>query len=148
MTEQVDENQALHMWCLEWAEWHCSRRLFAPPVPKNLLVRMAGPIGGGEPPDAILSANMSYFNLALLGQPESTGKLAMYYYYVHKLRPIKLVAAEMDITTQGFYKALRRVRSETYVYYHRMVYGSTEDRFAELDGKVETKSVDEMAVSI
>ena len=150
MTEQVDENQsqALHLWCVDWGQWHRSRRLFAPPIPKNILVRMAGHVGGGEVPDSILSADLSYFNLSLLAQPESTGKLAMYYFYVHQLRPIKLVAAEMEITTQGFYKALRKVRAETYSYYHRMVYGLPDDRFEQLCKRMETKMVDETVVSV
>ncbi|NYH21400.1 hypothetical protein [Paraburkholderia bryophila] len=118
--KQEDPNQELHMFCLQWAEWHRSRRLFAPPIPPTILARLQ-PSRVGEPPNAILSADLSYFNLSLLSQPESTGKTAMYHFYIHRLRPIKLVAAEMGITTQGFYKAMRKARGEAYSSYRRMM---------------------------
>lgn len=121
----IEENQEQNEMLLNWAAWHRSRRLFAPPIPQNILARMR-PQPVREAPDAILSADLSYFNLALLAQPEGTGKRAMYYFYLHELRPVKLVADEMGITTQGFYKALRKARSETYARYRRMMRGETE----------------------
>lgn len=119
-----DDNQELNEFCLRWAAWHRSRRLFAPPIPQNILARMR-PQPVREAPDAILSADLSYFNLALLSQPEGTGKMAFYLFYLHQVRPIKLAASEMGITTQGFYKAVRKVRAETYRAYSRMIYEST-----------------------
>jgi len=111
--QKEDPNQELHLFCVDWGEWHRSRRLFAPPVPPTILARLQ-PSRVGEVPDARLSADLSYFNLSVLAQPESTGKLAMYYFYVHQLRPIKAVAAEMGISTQGFYKAMRKARAEAF----------------------------------
>jgi hypothetical protein len=119
------DNQELNQMCLKWSAWHRSRRLFAPPVPQNILARMR-PQPVRETPDALLSADLSYFNLALLAQPEGKGKQAMYYFYLHEIRPIKLVADEMGITTQAFYKALRKARAETYARYRRMMRGETE----------------------
>jgi len=119
-----DPNQEQHLFCVDWGDWHRSRRLFAPPVPPTILARLQ-PARVGELPDARLSADLSYFNLSVLAQPESAGKLALYYFYVHQLRPIKAVSAEMGISTQGFYKAMRKARAEAYRAYERMVRAST-----------------------
>jgi hypothetical protein len=122
--ESTDDNQQLDEFCSMWAQWHRSRRLFAPPIPQNILARMR-PQPVREAPDAILSADLSYFNLALLSQPEGKGKMAFYLYYLHGVRPVKLIASEMGFTTQAFYKALRKVREDTHRSYRRMVYGET-----------------------
>lgn len=119
-----DDNQQLDEFCSQWANWHRSRRLFAPPVPQNILARMR-PQPVRESPDAILSADLSYFNLALLSQPEGKGKMAFYLYYLHGVRPVKLIASEMGFTTQAFYKSLSKMRAETHRSYRRMVYGET-----------------------
>jgi hypothetical protein len=129
MTEQVDENQALHLFCSEWAEWHRSRRLFAPPVPKNVLVHLAGPIGGGEPPDAILSSDKSFFNLAVLGQEECRAKLIFYLYYIHRVRNIKMVAERMDVSTSMWYREMREFRARAFRAYRRMVDDPVENPF-------------------
>jgi hypothetical protein len=120
--ETIDDNQQLDEFCTRWAQWHRSRRLFAPPIPLNILARMR-PQPVREAPDAILSADLSYFNLALLGQPEGTAKMAFYLYYLHEMRPIKTVAAAMDISPQAFYKALKKCRSDSYALYTRMMSG-------------------------
>src|ERR1700756_945936 len=105
------EDQRIHDFCIRWGEWHRSRRLFAPPVPKNLLVRLQN-LPGGEVPDAELSASASYFNLALLAMPEGRPKQAFYLYYQARIRPVKLLADEFGITTQGFYKMLKGFRTD------------------------------------
>jgi len=43
---------------------------------------------------------------------------------------------------------LRKVRADTYAYYHRMVYGLPDEKFEQLCKRMETKMVDEMAVSV
>lgn len=128
------EQQELHMVFLQWAQWHMSCRRWAPPVPQNILARMQ-PCKIREAPDTMLSADMSYLNLALLSQPESKGKKAIYHFYIHQLRPIKLVASEMEMTTQGFYKAKRKVMEDAYRAYKRMMRGE------------ETKTVSDIPVS-
>lgn len=117
------EDQRIHAFCERWGEWHRSRKLFAPPAPKNLLVRLQN-LPGGEPPDAELSASSSYFNLALLAMPEGRPKEAFYLYYQCRVRPVKLLAEHFDITTQGFYKMLKAFRTDTHRAYHRMLSGN------------------------
>ncbi|MEB2554064.1 hypothetical protein [Burkholderia cenocepacia] len=121
----MDDNQTLDEFAQSWAAWHRSRRLFAPPIPQNILARMR-PQPVREVPDAILSADLSYFNLALLGLPESRGKLAFYLFYLHEVRPVKVAASELGMTTQGFYKAVRTTRGEAYRGYRRMMSGGNQ----------------------
>lgn len=117
------EDRQIHEFCLKWASWHRSRRLFAPPVPQNLLVRMQN-LPGGEVPDAELSASASYFNLALLGMPEGRPKTAFYCYYLFRVRPLKLLADELGVTEQGMHKMIKTFRSNTHRAYHRMLVGA------------------------
>jgi hypothetical protein len=119
----TEENQELHLFCLRWAEWHRSRRLFAPPVPANILARMRGPAGGGEVPDALLSANLSYFNLSVLAQKESQSKFIFYLFYLHRAKNIKAIAHEMGFSTSYFYRQLRTFRAEAYRAYRAMLNG-------------------------
>jgi len=128
-----DDNQHMDQFCNAWALWHRSRKLWVPPIPQNILARMR-PQRVREAPDAILSADLSYFNLAVLGQPESNAKLAFYLYYLHEVRPIKTAAAAMEISPQAFYKAFKKFRGEAYKAYRRMM--SAE----------ETKTVDKTVV--
>lgn len=122
--DKIDDTQYLDEFAQRWADWHRSRRLFAPPIPQNILARMR-PQPVREAPDAILSADLSYFNLALLSQPEGKGKMAFYLYYLHGVRPVKLIASEMGFSVQALYKAMHKTRAEAYRSYDRMIYGST-----------------------
>jgi hypothetical protein len=117
-----NEDKRIHEMCLKWASWHRSRRIWAPPVPQNLLVRLQN-LPGGEVPDSELSAGASYFNLALLGMPEGKPKLAFYCYYLHRVRPLKLLADELEVTEQGMHKMIKTFRTNAHRAYHRMLAG-------------------------
>jgi hypothetical protein len=117
------EDQRIHEFCDRWGQWHRSRRLFAPPTPKHLLVRLQN-LPAGDPPDAELSASSSYFNLALLAMPEGRPKEAFYLYYLHRVRPVKILADHFGITSQGFYKMLKTFRTDAHRAYHRMLTGN------------------------
>jgi hypothetical protein len=132
--QQISDNQALHMFCQEWAEWHHSRRLFAPPVPKNILVRLQQR-PTGEVPDAPLSSDLSFFNLSVLAEEESKGKLIFYLYYVHRVRNIKLVAENMGMGTSMWYRLLREFRAKAYKSYRRMMQDPAENPFDENEEK-------------
>ena len=127
------DNQTLDEFSQSWGAWHRSRRLFAPPVPQNILARMR-PQPVREAPDAILSSDLSIFNLAVLAQEESAGKSAFFYYYLHQIRPVKLLAAEMGMTRAGFYKAMWAFRTDAYRAYRNMMVGvSTVQETKELE---------------
>lgn len=116
------EDKRIHEFCLKWAAWHRSRRLFAPPVPPSLLARLQ-PMPSGEVPDAELSACASYFNLALLGMPEGRPKQAFYLYYLARVRPLKLLAEELEVSEQGMHKMIKTFRTNTHRAYHRILIG-------------------------
>jgi len=116
------EDKRIHEFCIKWSAWHRSRRLFAPPVPPTLLARLQ-PAPSGDVPDAELSADASYFNLALLGMQEGRPKQAFYLYYLHRVRPLKVLADELGMTEQGLHKTVKTFRTNTYRAYHRMLIG-------------------------
>lgn len=112
----------LHLLYLEWASWHRSRRLFAPPVPPSLLARLQPlPASSGEEPDAACSARLSLLNTAILAQPEGNEKLALYLYYIHRPKNLKWVAEKMGISRNGFYKQVRACREQAHEAYLRLV---------------------------
>ena len=119
-----NDNQELHMFCEDWGYWHRSRRLFAPPVPQNILARMR-PQPVRESPDAILSADLSYFNLAVLSQPEGTGKQAFYMFYLYRASNIKVAAEHIGVSRNTFYKTLKTFRARAYRSYRAMMEGKT-----------------------
>ena len=117
-----DESQELHLFCTRWAEWHRSRRLFAPPVPANILARMQ-PNPTREAPDVELSADLSYFNLSVLAQEESQAKLIFYLFYLYRAKNIKAIAYEMGFSTSYFYRQLRTFRDKAFRSYRAMIEG-------------------------
>ncbi len=114
MMSDVKKDQDLHFFCQQWAEWHRSRRLFAPPAPKHLLARFQPQKYSGEVPDAECSINMSLFNLAVMAQPDSEEKRTMQLFYLHNLRPIKAVANELGISSKTFYKRVKKFSQQAY----------------------------------
>lgn len=118
------DNNSLHQLCEDWAHWHRSRRLFAPPVQENILARLQ-PRPMGCEPDAICSANLSYFNLAILAQPEGDEKTTFYLYYIHRAGNIKKVADLMGISRRAFYKRIENFRSDAWRSYRRMMGGES-----------------------
>ena len=128
--QQSSDNQALHMFCQEWASWHHSRRLFAPPVPKNILVRLQQR-PTGVVPDASLSSDLSFFNLSVLAQEESRSKLIFYLYYIHGARSIKQVAKSMNMSSSMWYRLMRDFRAKAYRSYRRMMHDGSTGPFDE-----------------
>lgn len=117
-----EENHELDEFCSRWAQWHVGCRRWAPPVPSNILARMQ-PSKVREAPDAALSADMSYFNLAVLAQDEGTGKRAFYIYYLLPGANIKVAADYLGVSRNTFYKTLKTFRARAYRSYRSMVAG-------------------------
>jgi len=110
----------LNVLCEEWAAWHRTRRIFAPPLPSGLLAGMQ-PRKVGPEPDAICSSALSFFNLAVLSLPESPEKEALYLFYIHRVSHIKRVASVLGISRDAFYKRVESGRVQAYRAYCRMV---------------------------
>ncbi|ARK86060.1 hypothetical protein BOC42_00390 [Burkholderia pseudomallei] len=56
--------------------------------------------------------------------PEGKPKEAFYLYYLHRVRPVKMLADKYDMTEQGFYKMIKTFRGSTHKAYHRMLCGN------------------------
>lgn len=99
----------LHAHCEQWRQWCITRQYFIAPGAKNILARMQ-PAKVGQPPDAILSDDMSFFNMAVhaladMGSPD-TECFVKYYWF--RLKNIKKVAADMKISRDTFYERKKR----------------------------------------
>jgi hypothetical protein len=116
------EQQELHLFASRWAQWHCQCRRWAPPVPANILARMQ-PSKVREAPETELSADLSYFNLAVLAQEECTGKRAFYIFYLLPGANIKVAADYLGVSRNTFYKTLKTFRARAYRSYRAMMLG-------------------------
>lgn len=105
----VMTDQELHLLCLQYGQWCRSRRLFAPPVPQNLLSRFQPRQSSGVEPDADLIPDMPFFNMAVhaLAETHRDDSICFSLYYFHDIRPVKKIAAAMGVSRQAVYKRLR-----------------------------------------
>lgn len=119
-----EEQQKLHLWSMRWASWHMLCRRWAPPVPQNILARLhASEIH--EMRDTELSADLSYFNLAVLAQEDCTGKRAFYIFYLLPGANIKVAADYLGVSRNTFYRSLKLFRARAYRSYRAMMEGQT-----------------------
>lgn len=107
MRERMEhiENAALHAHCEAWVQWCLTRKFFLPPGAKNILARMQ-PSRVGQPPNAILSDDLSFFNMAVhaLADMKDQDAECFVEYYWNRAKNIKAVAARMDIARRTFYE--------------------------------------------
>jgi hypothetical protein len=97
-------DQELHAYCEAWRQWCITRKYFIAPGTKNILGRMQ-PCNVGEPPNARLSEDLSYFNMAIhaLVDMNERGAKCFVDFYFHRVKNIKSAAAEMGIGRNTFY---------------------------------------------
>lgn len=102
-------DKELHAYCEDWFQWCMTRRYFVPPGSKNILARMQ-PTKIRPAPDAILSAELSYFNMGIhaLADMGDADADCFVQYYFYRVRNIKKVADEMKIGRRTFYDRLNR----------------------------------------
>jgi hypothetical protein len=109
------EGERLHQLCEDWRDWCITRKYFIAPGNKNILARMQ-PSKVRPPPDASLSDEMSFFNMAihaLADMPGSEPECFVKYYW-HRCKNIKKVAAEMKIHRDTFYERKMRFARKAY----------------------------------
>jgi hypothetical protein len=122
-------NNDLHLVCLQWGEWHRTRRLYAPLPPKNILAKMRVPSAKANPddlPDAALEPHMVLFNRAvngLAGGPEKTAFLA---YYIHKVRIRDLMDA-YDRSQRTIFSRIEATRERAFLVYLELAAGRYSD---------------------
>ncbi len=102
-------DQAVHAVVEAWVRWCLTRRFFIRPPSANLLARMQ-PAKIKQPPDARMSADLSWFNKAVyaLVDMEDPDAEAFLYYYWERAGNIKKVAADMGVARSTFYVKVRR----------------------------------------
>ena len=97
--------QELHGYCEEWRRWVDTRSFYVMPAQKNVLARMQ-PHRVREVPDALLSPEMSYFNLAihaLVEEGDPDAECFVSYYY-RRDKNVKVVAHQMGIGRRTYYE--------------------------------------------
>lgn len=102
-------DKELHAHCEAWYKWCMTRRYFIPPGAKNILARMQ-PVKVRQPPDAELSADLSYFNMGIhaLADMGDIDADCFVQYYFYRVKNIKKVAGEMSIGRRTFYDRINR----------------------------------------
>lgn len=97
--------------CERWVRWCYTRRLYGPkPLSSSVLGRLTGVSMralSGDCPNAICSAQLAAFHVAYTCQPDALDKRVFDLYYVHRLKPVKAVAAALGIGRPHFYTLLR-----------------------------------------
>jgi hypothetical protein len=109
------DGHALHEHCEAWRQWCVTRQYFIAPGAKNILARMQ-PSKVGKVPDAILSDDMSYFNMAVhaLADMGDGDAECFVRYYWHRAKNIKTAAYEMGIHRDTFYERKSRFARKAY----------------------------------
>lgn len=110
--------QELHNFCLRWADWCRTRRFYVPPgaaSQKNVLARFQ-PSKASNPPDAELSSDIYWFNMALhaLADMADPDLECFVRYYWNGDKDIKAVAHKMGIHRDTFYARKTRIAERGY----------------------------------
>lgn len=108
-------SQNIHDYCVAWRQWCYSRRFFIRPGSKNILARMQ-PSKSGLPPDAIMSDELSFLNMAihaLVDMNDADADCFLAYYW-DQSKNIKKVAADMKIHRDTFYERKSRFARRAY----------------------------------
>lgn len=107
MREQMEhiENATLHAHCEAWVQWCITRKFYLLPGAKNILARMQ-PSRVRQPPNAVLSDDLSFFNMAVhaLADMKDQDADCFVEYYWNRAKNIKALAAKMDISRRTFYE--------------------------------------------
>ncbi len=102
-------DDALHAFVEAWVRWCATRRFFIRPPSPNLLARMQ-PAKLRQPPDARMSAEIAWFNMAVhaLVDMDDPDAQAFLLYYIERVGNIKKVASDIGVARSTFYVKVRR----------------------------------------
>lgn len=119
--EQLDTADDSHLdaFCEQYHAWCLSRRFYCKPsMPASLLgkltskTRATAHYGG---PDAIASAELVAFHLAVLGQPaDALDRQVFELHYRWRVKNVKAAAAQIGVGRQHWYTLLREFRRRAY----------------------------------
>lgn len=113
LREDSDQDRNLDAFCEQYVIWTRTRRLYGPaPISGTVLGRLSG--SSTRPtvaPDAICSAEMSAFHIALTCQPVDALDYKVFRaYYMLRIKPIKCAAEALGISRKHFYSMLGTFR--------------------------------------
>lgn len=116
--EASDEQRDLDQLCERWVAWKATRRFYGPsPNMGSILGQLSGtrtrPLRT-DGPNAACSAELAAFHLAYLCQPDTLDKRAFELYYVHRVAPVKVAAAALNISRTHYYVLLKSFRMRVY----------------------------------
>lgn len=116
-----------HFLCLRWAAWHHSRRLYAPPPPKNLLAKMRVPDATIlEAPSAPNDPELCFLNRAINAQRQNEQKQTFLCYYLHRI-PVPALMDHYSLTREGLKSRIERFRRRVIVGQHALIAGGFID---------------------
>jgi hypothetical protein len=112
-------NTDLDALCEAWASWTRTRRFYVKPsVPPSVLGRLRSKGTGRSTsggPDAVASAQLLAFNLAVHAQPrEALDRQVFELHYLHRVASIKTAADLLGISRNHWYRLLRAFRDRAY----------------------------------
>ena len=108
--------------CIRWGTWCRTRRYYGAPNPRlqsvigQLRVKGTAPSAG---PGIAAGAELARFHQGVVALDDKH-RLALEAYYVHRLRPIKAVAATLQISRPHFYKLVYAGATQAYRTAQRM----------------------------
>ena len=116
---ELAERAELHELCLDWSWWCRTRRFYVrPSLPASLLGKLRTPTAtrrGNGGPDAVASAELFAFHLAVVGQPtEALDRKVFELHYYWGVRNVKASAAELGISRQHWYRLVNDFRDRAY----------------------------------
>ncbi|MEX3929764.1 hypothetical protein AB4Y36_38135 [Paraburkholderia sp. BR10936] len=110
-----------HLLCMRWADWHHSRRLYAPPPPKNLLAKMRVPDATiPNPPDAPNDPELNQLNRAIAAQPRTEQKMTFLCYYLWRI-PVADLMTYYHLGRDGLNSRIRRFRERVILGQHALL---------------------------
>ena len=92
--------------CIRWAAWCKTRKYYGAPDARLLPVlgRLRIKSTARDPgPGIAAGADLARFHQAVTGL-DDRGRLVLEAYYIHRLRPIKLVASALGVSHKTFYR--------------------------------------------
>lgn len=118
-TLDTDAESHLHWFCEQWSGWCKTRRFYGKPsMPASLLgkltakTRSTANYGG---PDAIASAELFAFHLAVLGQPaDALDRQVFELHYLWRVKNVKAAAAQVGVGRQHWYTLVKEFRRRAY----------------------------------
>ena len=137
----------LHDICEQWSSWCRTRRFYGrPSVPASLLGKLTAKTRATAEyagPDAIASAELLAFHLAVLGQPvDALDRQVFELHYLYRVKNVKAAAAAMGVGRQHWYTLVRAFRQRAHAASKEILRSNLEGSGGMLRPELPEKKVD------